>query len=233
MTLIKLLLVVDLLAVLAVCIGNACSPNPAPWAPYISAGGTLAAVLVAIHAYDEKLKRDRSKDLLDAAMKRLQQAYDAIKPREGESLPCNDRFAWLCAARLLAESKSLGEAIGDSTHRRQFELEETYWQTRFRDLILPSGVEFPDDFYAASPKHAITWGEHERAPIAESSLAYLYRFANYWPRDRVDPLGDVAKFTDKEIEDFVDFGPRGLGRHLQRWRSAQREFGLKTFRQAD
>ena len=60
----------------------------------------------------------------------------------------------------------------------------------------------------------------QRSPLSEKSLAYLYRFIR-WPKELADPLADIAKFSDEEIQRMQTFGPHGLGNLMANVRSLQ------------
>ncbi len=73
-------------------------------------------------------------------------------------------------------------------------------------------------YFAEKIEHSYAYSSKTRAPIAEKSLAVIYRFIQ-WPK-REDRLQGVEKFTDDEIHQFETFENHGLGQYL----SALREY---------
>lgn len=169
----------------------------------------LAGVLTAVLAFLFNLRRGRSEDVLEAASDLLEKAYEALLTKDGA--PTNHRHAWLSSARLIATAEQLAKRIAEPSHLAIYTEKKEYWRGRLYDLIFPSPPEgLPSSFYAEKPEHMIGWSGKVRDPLAEKSLALLYRFIQ-WPKERSDPIGNEPKFSDEEIERMRTFGPRGLG----------------------
>ncbi|MCZ2496433.1 hypothetical protein GN316_06670 [Xylophilus sp. Kf1] len=177
----------------------------------------------ALYVFLFNLQRARSQDVLTAAGGMFQKAYESIKPEGTETLPRNSRLAWLTAARLLKMGVELGSSVTEPSHIKIYAAERHYWQGKFYDLIYPNYPEgLPENFYAAKPEHMVGYsGRLEQQPLSVRSLKYLYDFIT-WRSDEADPLEQVDNFTDAEIEKMIMFGPKGLGRLLQKVNEAQK-----------
>lgn len=181
-----------------------------------------AGALTALAAFLINLRRARSKDILEAAADLLTKGYQSLEADDGSSSPSNRRLAWLTSARLIATAERLGKQISESSHRRIYTEKREYWRSKLYDLIFPSPpAGLPSDFYAERPELMRSYGNEDREPLSERSLAFLYRFIR-WPEGTADPIGDVPDFTDAEIEQMQSFGPRGLGRLLAQVRRLNR-----------
>lgn len=169
----------------------------------------LAGVITAVLAFLFNLRRGRSEDVLEAASSFMEKAHQALLTEHG--VLTDQRHAWLSAARLLATAEKLSEQLAEPSHLTIYREEKEYWRGRLYDLIFPSVPEgLPSTFYAEKPEHMIGWSGRVRDPLAEKSLARLYRFIQ-WPKERPDPIGSEPEFSDEEIERMRTFGPRGLG----------------------
>jgi hypothetical protein len=169
----------------------------------------LAGVLTALIAFLFNMRRGRSEDVLEVASDLLAKAYEALLT-QGATVT-NNRHAWLSSARLVAAAEKLSKQIAEPSHQAIYEEKREYWRGRLYDLIFPSPPDgLPSSFYAEKPEHMIAWSGRVRDPLAEKSLALLYRFIQ-WPAERQDPIGNEPDFSDEEIQKMRTFGPRGLG----------------------
>lgn len=132
-----------------------------------------------------------------------------------------DRLSWLSAARLIRTAEKLSEGITERNHRLIYREKREYWRTRLYTLIFPTTEGLPASFYAEKPEHMLGYTGRVRSPLAEKSLAFLYRFV-HWPENVPDPIGQEPNFTDEEIERMRSFGPRGLGNLMAAVRQLQR-----------
>jgi hypothetical protein len=122
----------------------------------------LAGVLTAVLAFLFNLRRGRSEDVLEAVSGLFEKAHEALLTKEGTLT--NHRHAWLSAARLIATAETLSKQIAELSHQTIYKEEKEYWRGRLYD-----------------------WSGRVRDPLAEKSLALLYRFIQ-WPQERPDPM---------------------------------------------
>lgn len=110
---------------------------------------------------------------------------------------------------MLLSAQALGEKISDPSHLETFKEYTEYWRIQFRELLDFDGDRSPSEsyFYEENALHA--WSKRVRAPIAERSIAILYRFTE-WPEGQIDRLSLETDFTDKEIERLEKFGGKGI-----------------------
>ena len=200
------------------------SVSPLEVSPIIVAGGLFAALLTLT----TNQNRSESEDYLESAKDLIEKAYATLaNSKDEEGRPANNRLTWLTSARLLLTSQTVAKQITVSSQKLIWKETQEYWRGQFRDLISPNGEGFACEYYATSPKDYLYCTSEKRQPLAESSLAVLYRFIN-WPEDKTDPLKGTPKFSKEEIEKMTNFGPRGLGELLQKARMEAGKFGKPT-----
>jgi hypothetical protein len=188
-----------------------------PWIPEITPLVVTAGVLVALITMLLNLRRNRSEDVLEAATDLFEKAHESLVNKDGELL--NHRLSWLSAARLIATAERLARELTETSHKSIYQTKRDYWRTRLYDLLHQSMPEGPSaEFFAEKPEHMIAHSDDVRAPLSEKSIAFLYRFCS-WPKNAPDPISDVANFSDEEIQRMQAFGPRSLGRLLEKVRN--------------
>jgi hypothetical protein len=217
---------------LCVWFGSLCADKDewSVWAAWAQGIGTVAAVVVALAiafhqgaSQQRERRRDderrRSEDFLAAATDFLGRAFEVLSSSSQKvgAPPPNDRRTWLSSARMIRTSEMLGAMITERAHRSIYEAEREYWRSRFHELIVPSIVGFPIEYYADNAAHLDGWVGDQRAPLSEKSLAVLYRFI-HWPEGTPDPIGEEPPFTDQEINRMEIIGPRGLATLLKQHR---------------
>ena len=112
-------------------------------------------------------------------------------------------------------AQNIAGLIGEHSHQLIWKEQQRYWRTQFHELINPKGQAFPAKYYAESPKKKLIVSEGERDPISMKSIAVLHHFIE-WPGDEEDPITNEPAFTAEELHHMVTFGPRDLGRLLQK-----------------
>ena len=181
--------------------------------------GILIAATLAVISLFYTINRNQSSDYLEKSLQFFKESFDIIYDLDEHGIPKNNRLNWLTASRLLLTAQKLGTRITEPAHKEIFLESREYWRAKFYALLNPSNEGFPEDYYAEKVKHmACSYSAYDREPLAEKSLAIMYRFLK-WPSDYQDPAYDVTNFTDDEIDKMVTFGPRGLGNLLQKVRS--------------
>lgn len=177
----------------------------------------LAGVLVALWTLASNRRRNASEDYLESAVDLLSKAHDTLDSGKDPTtnVPKNNRLTWLAAARLIRTSEQVAALITEESHMQIWKAQKEYWRGRLYDLIQPSSEGFPSDYYADKPEHMLMYLDDVRAPLSERSLAVLYRFIK-WPKDVQDPMEGDASFTAEEAHEMVTFGPRGLGRLIEK-----------------
>ena len=200
-------------------IGRLLGFTTTPLLPDIAQLLAAAAIFIALTTFLTKLRRERSDDTLKAAIDLLEKAYGMLSSTEDRGKPSNRRLSWLSSARLVATAEELAGHVTDRSHQLIYDRTREYWRNRLYELICPSQPDgLPSTFFAERPEHMVTWSDEHREPISERSIAYLYRFI-HWSETTVDPIGEVPKFSEEEIEKMLAFGPRGLGRLLREVRN--------------
>ncbi|HCF3751144.1 TPA: hypothetical protein NID23_005733 [Pseudomonas aeruginosa] len=180
-----------------------------------------AGVLIALITLSYNQTRSLSEDYLESATDFLSKAFDTLdQKKDKDGRPVNDRLVWLTAARLIAISETISDKIILKSHKLIWQEQQEYWRGRFRDLVSPTREGFPPEYYADKPQDYIHRTESTRAPLAEKSLAVIYRFVE-WPKNRVDPLSKHTLFSDEEIVNMGVTGPRGLSKILQEKQSLE------------
>jgi len=209
------LLVVDLaLLTVWIAVRIYCSPasfSPIEITPWIVAAGVLAALItLSINQL-----RETSEEYLKNATDLLSKAYEILETnKDDHGRPKNSRLNWLTAARLIRTAEGIAGLVTVESHRRIWREQNEYWRGRLRDLINPGIESFPKEYYAAKPEHMLSYGDDDRQPLSERSLAVLYRFVQ-WPEGLEDPLKNDISFTKEEIQKMALFGPKGLGELLE------------------
>jgi hypothetical protein len=177
--------------------------------------------MIALLTFLITMHRSRSEDFLKAATDLLEKAYEILSPPHGTNEPPNDRLTWLTASRLISSAEKIATLITQKNHCLIYREKREYWRALFYDLICPSVEGLPSSFYAEEPDHMNAYMGGDRPPIAERSLAFMYRFVK-WPEGIEDPIGSEPLFTDQEIDRMSTFGPRGLGNLMAEARQRHR-----------
>jgi len=212
------LLVIDLILLTAwIAVRLICNPaafSPLEVSPWIVAAGVLAALItLSINQL-----RVASEEYLENASDLLSKAYEMLAAtKDAQGRPKNSRINWLTSARLIRTAESIAGFVTVESHRRIWREQKEYWRGRLRDLISPSFEGFPEEYYASSPKAMLVYGDEDQEPLSERSLSVLYRFVQ-WQEGTEDPLKNDSSFSDGEIKQMVLFGPKGLGRLLEKVR---------------
>lgn len=175
---------------------------------------TWAAVVVALavgsfsiwqHLKAERLRRSR--DYLDAAIRRLEQAYTEFESRRAPAwagLPDPDRLLWLSVARMIREGESTAARITEESHRSLYRQARTYWRGKLFDLLQPLHT-VSLMYFAESPDNAMVQFQSDRGPISPKSLKVIRDFTS-WPKDEPDPLAEVEGFSSQQIDHMQTFG---------------------------
>ncbi|MFU3331546.1 hypothetical protein IPC396_00735 [Pseudomonas aeruginosa] len=199
---------------------SAHSFNPLETGPFLVAAGVLAALLTLT----TNQARSASDDFLKNATDLISKAYETLdSTKDEQGRPKNSRLVWLTSARLLCTAREVGSLITVESHKIIWTRQLEYWRGRFRDLIDPDGNDFPSEYYAERPEDMLSTTSEQRQPLAEASLAVLYRFIR-WPDGHKDPLKGEKKFTDEEIENMILVGPTGLGHVLKASRKIRQQW---------
>lgn len=225
-----LILIIDLVVLLILAVSTAFHPyNGLDLSRLIAPVAITAGVLVALVSLMLNNRKKVSEDYLEHALNLLEKSYDALMPVDENGYPKQSRLAWLTSARLLRASEQIADQIPESHHRKIYDEQKEYWRGHFYDLLKPSDEGLPSTYYADDPRHMSGYmpDQVEHEPLAEKSLAVLYRFVR-WPVGFEDPIKDEPIFTEEEISKMELFGPKGLGHLLaadREWRSMHRQNG--------
>ena len=179
--------------------------------------GATIGVYVAIWKLVADLRWRRSEVYLEQAKEFYEKSYNILEVEPETGYPKNSRQLWLSSSRMLLSAQALGEKISDPSHLETFKEYTEYWRIQFRELLDFDGEKSPNEhyFYEENALHA--WSSQVRAPIAERSVAVLYRFTE-WPDDQIDRLSLETDFTEKEIEKLEKFGVTGIVNFCRRRR---------------
>lgn len=188
----------------------------------IIAALALAALAVTAKIQTQQLELERIRHHSELALREIdedfERAYESLFDSE-DTPPRNTRLAWLSAARLILAAQKLSEEVSveyDAIVRSK----DDYWRYMFFNLLEPLD-EADKDYWAERVEHLTAWrpGE-ERAPISEQSAKVIHDwiFREEW----VDPMRDVTRFSDAEIERLTMFRWRGLGELLAEHRARLR-----------
>lgn len=202
------------------------SENWAEFGSYL--GGTLAPILAfasfigllvsvndqAQARIDEERRADSMAHYTNAT-RSLERAFNTFVGSEG--VPISDRLVWLTVARLILSAKSVSQKITVPSIREMFAAEEEFARRRFYDVIQPVSTDSP----MANPYY-FTSGEARLLGniIDERSIRVIYAFTD-WPEDQPDPINDVARFSDEELESMVA-GRRGIAEFIRSRRGGAR-----------
>lgn len=189
----------------------------------IAAAGVLISTSVAALTYalnSQKHSADvewnRSKLAMESAIKLIERAYEILTVNDKEGAPPNNRYIWLTCARHILAAQEIAKDISEARHSRVYQENLEYWRTRFHSKLSPLGEEGGEmnaAYFAEKPEDAYVTSGKTRLPIAEKSLAVIFRFIR-WPKEREDRLQGVESFTDDEIHQFEMFENHGLGQYL-------------------
>lgn len=185
---------------------------------------SVAALTYALNSQKHRadIEWNRSKLAMESAIKLFERAYEILTVNDKEGAPPNDRHIWLTCARHILAAQEIAKDISESGHRKVYQENLEYWRTRFYSKLTPLGEEGGEmnaAYFAEKIEHVYAYSGKTRAPIAEKSLAVIFRFIQ-WPKEREDRLQGIESFTDDEIHLFEMFNNHGLGQHL----SALREY---------
>jgi 4-amino-4-deoxy-L-arabinose transferase-like glycosyltransferase len=183
--------------------------------PLLGGLGVLSGACVALVALLLNLARARSRDYLDNCLDLLERAFQVLTQGDASTAPPNRRENWIAAARFLKASEALSKEILETSHRRVYEERLLDWRLRFHNLLQPNDDGFPETYFAEHPDDVFVWGRNTRAPLDTRSIAVLYRFLRF-PPGYADPLLSEPLFSPQEIHQMKTFGPRALGRFLEK-----------------
>ncbi len=199
--------VVGVLALLGYRLATGAAQPATEFGPCFVAAGALTALI----AFLQNLRRARSEDLLKAASELLEKGFQTLESTTVPGSPSPRRLSWLTSARLVETAERLGAKISEPSHQDVYREKREYWRSRLYELIFPEPPQgLPSEFYSTTPDLMLAYGRRDKEPLAEKSLAYLYRFIR-WQDGTLDPLAEVSGFTEEEIAHMETFGPRGLG----------------------
>lgn len=186
--------------------------------PFYPLLGVIAAVLVQLfNSYSQRVGQAEEFAMRGSA-ELLEEGYVLLK--DGVESGKGNRLSWLTAARnIIASAGMIGE-IQDQTKKAIALEKEMLYRLRYKALLWPlddDGERLPADFYAESSEdyRSFIRSATKRDPIAIASIVEIYRFAS-WPPGRKDPLPLDQKFTKKEVENMIFFGPRALGELMRK-----------------
>ncbi|WP_041523140.1 hypothetical protein [Gilvimarinus agarilyticus] len=182
--------------------------------------GATLGVYVAVWKLVSDLQWKRSEVYLEQAKEFFEKSYAILEVDESTGYPKNSRQLWLSSSRLLLAALGLGKKITDSSHRETFVEYTEYWRIKFRELLDFDGDSTPDESYYYEDGALNTWSRGLRAPLAERSIAVLYRFTD-WPDGREDWLSFESDFTDAEIKRIDKFGNSGLAGYCRKRRGGR------------
>lgn len=200
------------------------------WADFGTFVGGVLSPTLALAAFvglviTIKLQRDaaqREREIRDNesyfkhAVSSLERAFATLRPKDA-SHPAHDRLAWLSCARLLLAASDVSKQITASSPglKQLYKGEEEHWRHQFYLLLQPGtmgGVGGDASYFTADSS-----GFH--SPIDERSIRVIYDFVR-WPEDRKDPIEDVPRYTEDELEQ-MRFGMRGIRDYVRSTRHAE------------
>ena len=184
-------------------------------ATWVAVAIAFALGIFSIWQYRKAERVRESKDFLDAATRRLEQAYSEMADRrstEWMNLPAPDRLLWLSVARMIREGENTANQITEKSHQVLYEHAQTFWRGKLYDLLLPLN-KVPLTYFAETPDKALVQLGDDRAPISPKSLRVILDFSK-WPKDTADPLQGVGEHSAEEIDRMQTFGPRSVGDYL-------------------
>jgi hypothetical protein len=175
--------------------------------------GVLTAVFVQLLNSNSQRIGQSEEFAMKISLELLEDGYSLLK--ESVETGTRNRLNWLTAARNVVASESMISEIKDKTKKAIALEKELLYRLRYKSLLWPldgEGDRLSANFYADSPDdyRSFIRSVDKKDPIAIASIVAIYRFAS-WPTGREDPLPSDLKFTVKEVDNMLFFGPRGLG----------------------
>ena len=183
---------------------------------------TLVGATLGVYVAVWKLLADqrwrRSEVYLEQSKELFEKAYSALEVDDATGYPRNSRQLWLSSSRLLLAALAIGNKIIEPSQKETLNEYIEYWRIQFRELLDLDGTSAPDEHYFYEQGAIHVWSPIGRAPIAERSIAVLYRFMQ-WPENVTDRLEFETDFSKDEIEHMEKFGSRGIAAYCQRRRA--------------
>lgn len=187
--------------------------------------GIMLGAFIALNSYRlnvESKKEDdkiaKSKINLDLALEFLEHAYETLTNNNENRVPKNNRMLWLTCARQLLASKKFSEEIYYKEHKYIYEEYEEYWRTKLFLFLDKHKKQLDKRYFADKAEDAIATHLTERLPLAEQSLAVIFRFIE-WEEGKEDKIKDIDRFSDEEIKGYKLVGGfEGLADHLEEFR---------------
>ncbi|WP_128003693.1 hypothetical protein [Piscinibacter defluvii] len=129
----------------------------------------------------------------------LERAFSTLSSSDQARRPVQDRLAWLTCARLLLSARTAARNISPASSglRALYEGEEEHWRHQFYELLQPlsiGGVGTQAAYFQAD-------GASNRGEIDERSIRVIYSFTE-WPPDRLDPIDEVPRYTEAELDNL-------------------------------
>ena len=180
--------------------------------------GVMTAVFVQLLNSNSQRIGQAEEFAMKTSSELLEEGYSLLK--EGVETGVRNRLNWLTAARNVSASASIVSEIQDKTKKEIALEKELLYRLRYKSLLWPlDGDEdrLQADFFADSPEDYKSFirSVNKKDPISIASIVAIYRFAS-WPIDRDDPLPSELRFTAKEVDAMLFFGPRGLGELMRK-----------------
>lgn len=175
--------------------------------------GASVGVFIAIWKIFHDQRWRRSETYLEQSTGLIEKSFTTLAVDESTGYPVNNRYLWLSSTRLLLAGIALGAKITDECHKGTFAEIIEYWRIQFRERIEPNGNGPDDKHYYYEDGALLAYSTRARAPLAEQSIAVLYRFIE-WPEGRGDRLTRENRFSETEIHS-LRFHARGLYEYCQ------------------
>jgi len=171
----------------------------------------IGGVFVAVWKLYSDQKYRQSESYLNQAKEFFEKSYSTLYPDGTIGYPENSRLRWLSCARLLQSALDLEVNISDASHKHIFNEYKFFWHIKYHELLKFDEPEIIEKHYFYEEGKIFSWSPGDREPVAESSIATLYRFTQ-WPEEREDRRADFTPEERHRIETFCDNGLRGYVR---------------------
>lgn len=183
----------------------------------ISAFIALISYLLNLNSKKNEIKKSQSKSNLDLSLEFLKHSFETLTNGDEKNIPKNDRIIWLTCARQILTAQDISKNITEDDHKKIYYEYENFWRTKFHSFLEQFKDTMDNRYFAEKPEHALFTEIGDRDPLSEKSLAVIFRFIK-WQENRIDPIKNIEKFSDEEIDNHEWFGFRGLAEHLKEFR---------------
>lgn len=191
--------------------------------------GILISAIIAFATYimntinkSKDININKSKSNLDLSLEFLKHSYETLTNGNEMLIPRKDRLIWLTSSRQILTAQNISKEISEESHKKIYYEYENFWRTKFYSFLESFKSDMDIRYFADKKEHALCTQLEDRQPLAEESLAVIFRFTK-WQENREDLIPKICPFTNEEIEKFKFSGYQGLADHLEEFKKYQRK----------